>query len=330
MAVIQSDMSEIHWMMDMFQTVDVGLVVLDRNYNVQVFNGFMENHSGYTPTRAKDALVFELFPELDEEWFRHKAEPVFLLKNRAFTIWEQRNYIFKFRNYRPITSSARFMYQNSTFIPLSDVQGNVEHICVIIYDVTDVAVNRQELQMVNNELKRLSRTDRLTELNNRGFWEECLRREYNRLLRSTVKFSSLLMFDIDHFKRVNDGYGHAAGDLVIQHCADVLKHNLRDTDIAGRYGGEEYAVILVDTSANEGLVFAERIRKALQDSFIKYEDIVIKFTVSLGIAEFSDTFANHTKWIAAADTALYVSKESGRNSTTIYNSTMGDTSHSSS
>lgn len=309
-------------MMDMFQTVDVGLVVLDRKYNVQVFNGFMENHSGLSPSKVKGKLVYDLFPELDEEWFRHKAEPVFLLKNRAFTIWEQRPYIFKFNNYRPITSSAKFMYQNSTFIPLSDTMGNVEHICVLIYDVTDVAINRRDLQAANNELERLSRTDRLTDLNNRGYWEECLHQEFNRLQRSATHCSSMLIFDIDHFKRVNDGYGHAAGDLAIQHCAKILKDNLRETDIAGRYGGEEYTVILTDTNAQHARIFAERVRKAIESSFIKYEDIVIKFTVSMGIAEFTPTFENHTKWIAAADAALYVSKEGGRNQTTIYDSSM--------
>lgn len=314
--------SEVHWMMDMFQTVDVGLVVLDRNYNVQVFNGFMENHSGFTPSKVKDQLLFELFPELDEEWFRHKAEPVFLLRNRAFTIWEQRPYIFKFSNYRPITSSAKFMFQNSTFIPLSDTTGNVEHICILIYDVTDVAINRMDLQAANNELERLSRTDRLTDLNNRGYWEECLLREFNRLQRASNQVSSMLIFDIDHFKRVNDGYGHSAGDLAIQHCANILTHNLRETDIAGRYGGEEYTVILTDTSASHATIFAERVRKAIESSFIKYEDIVIKFTVSLGIAEFSLDFENHVKWIAAADTALYVSKEGGRNKTSIYEKSM--------
>lgn len=327
MTDIQSDMSEIHWLMEMFQTVDVGLLVLDHQYNVQVFNGFMENHSGFRPSRAKGTSLFELFPELDEEWFRHKAEPVFVLKNRAFTIWEQRNYIFKFRNYRPITSSARFMYQNSTFIPLSDARGVVGHICVIIYDVTDVAVNKKELQMANGELRRLSRTDGLTELNNRVFWEEGLQREFNRLQRNTVKISSLLIFDIDHFKKINDGYGHAAGDLAIRHCAKILKANLRDTDIAGRYGGEEYAVVLVDTTASESIVFAERIRMALENSFIKYENMVIKFTVSLGVAEFSTAYGNHTQWIAAADAALYVSKNTGRNNTTIYNQTMAQTGH---
>lgn len=321
MSELRSQMSEIHWLMDMFQTVDVCLVVLDRDYKVQVFNGFMENHSGYTPSKAKDCQIFDLFPELDEEWFRHKAEPVFLLKNRAFTIWEQRRYIFKFRNYRPITSSAKFMYQNSTFIPLSDTMGNVEHICVIIYDVTDVAINRLDLQAANDELERLSRTDRLTDLNNRGYWEECLHAEFARLQRASVKVSSLLMFDIDHFKRVNDGYGHAAGDLAIQHCATILKKNLRDTDIAGRYGGEEYAVILMDTTAKDAVIFAERIRKALENSFVKYEDIVIKFTVSLGIAQYDADLDSHTKWIAAADTALYASKEAGRNRTTIFDST---------
>ncbi|WP_199608935.1 sensor domain-containing diguanylate cyclase [Flocculibacter collagenilyticus] len=314
----QIEVSEIHWLMEMFQTVDVGLVVIDQEYKIQVWNGFMENHSGLRPSQVREDDIFELFTELDEEWFRHKSEPVFKLKNRAFTIWEQRPYIFKFKNYRPITGSAEYMYQNATFIPLSDVTGVVQHICIIIYDVTDVAVNKLELEKANTLLGEQSRTDRLTNLNNRGHWEECLKREFKRLRRRGSKGSSLLMFDIDHFKKVNDGYGHSAGDAAIIHCANVLRANLRETDVAGRYGGEEYAVILTDTNAEDAKIFAERIRKAIEESVVKYEENEIRFTISLGIAEYSDSLANHTKWIEASDEALYQSKEGGRNQVSVY------------
>jgi len=117
------DMKELHWLMDMIQSIDVGLVVLDRNYKVKVWNSFMANHSGIKDTRILDQSLFEQFPDLPESWLKHKAESTLLLRNRAFNTWEQRPYLFHFKNYRPITGSAEFMYQNSTFVPLVSSDG---------------------------------------------------------------------------------------------------------------------------------------------------------------------------------------------------------------
>jgi PAS domain-containing protein len=139
-------MAEFHWMMDMVQTVDVGIVVLDREYKVKVWNGFMESHSGLLPTQVRDKNLFELFPDINVEWFERKARPVFELKTRAFMTWEQRPYLFKFPNYRPITGSEDFMYQNITLSPLSSARGKVENICMMIYDVTDVAAHKMQLE----------------------------------------------------------------------------------------------------------------------------------------------------------------------------------------
>ncbi|OHU87739.1 MULTISPECIES: sensor domain-containing diguanylate cyclase [Pseudoalteromonas] len=311
------EMNEIHWLMDMFNTVDIGLVVLDREYRVCVWNGFMENHSGLLPSAVKDKDIFDIFPSIDEKWFRSKAESVFVLKNRSFTIWEQQPYIFRFKNYRPITGKADYMYQNSTIIPLSMVTGEVGHICIIIYDVTDEAMNKIELEKANHELERISRTDSLTQLANRGYWEAGLRNEFLRLKRSNG-CSSLLMFDIDHFKTVNDEYGHSGGDEAIRHISDLLKKTLRETDTAGRYGGEEFAVTLVDTDAEGAKVFAERLRNLIEKSSIFYDEQQIKITVSVGFATYSPKFNKHEQWIEAADMALYHSKESGRNQVTQY------------
>jgi diguanylate cyclase (GGDEF)-like protein len=306
------DVSEIHWLMDMFQTVDVGLVVLSADYRIQVWNGFMENHSGLTPRQVRDRYLFDLFSEIDEDWLRRKCDPVILLKNRAFTIWEQRPYIFKFRNYRPITGSAEYMYQNSTIFPLTDTMGRVTHLCLIIYDVTDVAVSRIELESMNGQLRTLSKTDFLTSLNNRGFWEEALINEYKRIKRSG-HHSTLLMCDIDHFKRVNDTFGHAAGDAVIQQVAVAVKKNLRSTDVAGRYGGEEFAVLLLDTTVEQAMFFAERLRKNVEAMAVEYNQQVLRVTVSIGVAEYHEDMGEYRDWLEAADKALYQSKAAGRN-----------------
>ena len=317
MSQAQVDVSEMHWLMDMFQTVDVGLVVLNCDYRIQVWNGFMENHSGLTPRQVRDRYLFDLFSEIDEDWLRRKCDPVMLLKNRAFTIWEQRPYIFKFRNYRPITGSAEYMYQNSTIFPLTDTRGKVTHLCIIIYDVTDVAVSRIELESMNGRLKQLTKTDFLTQLYNRGYWEENLIQEFTRLKRYNHQ-STLLMCDIDHFKRINDTYGHAAGDVVIQTIADAVRKNLRATDIAGRYGGEEYAVLLVDTPLDQALVLAERLRKSVEALVISYNDHNIKVSLSLGLAQYHANMTEHRQWIEASDKGLYQSKANGRNQVTCY------------
>ncbi len=140
------ELQEFHWMMDMLQSVDVGIVVLDRNCNIQVWNGFMESHSGLLPSEVRDKSLFTLFPHIDEGWFKQKTKPVFELKSRAFLTWEQRPYLFKFANYRPITGSESFMYQNITLSPLVSATGKVDFISMMIYDMTDVAVGKKQLE----------------------------------------------------------------------------------------------------------------------------------------------------------------------------------------
>lgn len=311
------DIGELHWLLEMFQNLDVGLVVLDRDYRVAVWNSFMENHSGLRPDDVVGQDLFQLFPDIPEEWLRHKAEAVFLLNNRAFTIWEQRPYLFPFKNYRPITGTAEFMYQNTTLIPLSATTGEVTHLCLMVYDVTDIAVNKQALMAANDQLEHLSRTDRLTGLNNRGYWEECLSNEFRRFQRTGQK-ASLVMFDIDHFKRVNDTYGHPAGDQVIRVVAEQLRKNLRDSDIAGRYGGEEFGVVLINTDAASARYFAERLRKSVQALTVTHDGVEIKFTISLGVAEVNAAMGDQKAWIESADKALYRSKEGGRNQVTLF------------
>jgi diguanylate cyclase (GGDEF)-like protein len=312
-----NDFKEFHWLMDMIQTIDIGLVVVDDKFQVQVWNGFMESHSGLTSQQVKDTNLFESFEEIPEDWLRHKASSVFLLKCRSFMTWEQRPYLFRFKNYRPITGTEEFMYQNITISPLISTTGEVKHIAIMIYDVTDIASNKKALQLANKELEVLSRTDRLTQLNNRGFWEECLIQEFSRYQRyDTV--TSVVMFDIDHFKRVNDTYGHQAGDEVIRQVSQALRDNLRTTDIAGRYGGEEFGVILPDTNADSAHVFCERLRKQIETMEVVHDDQTIKFTVSLGISEANPSATDHKEWLEQSDQALYACKENGRNQTRIF------------
>lgn len=311
------DLNEFHWLLAIVQGIDVGVVVLDREFNVQVWNTFMENRSGLQPDAVHGQRFFDLFPEVEEDWFRHKVESVITLGTPAFTIWEQRPYLVRFKNYQPITGQEEFMYQNTTILPLRATNSIIEHICLIIYDVTNVAANKQQLQKVNQQLQQLSRTDRLTGLNNRGYWEECLQHEYARH-RRYQSMAALVMFDIDHFKAVNDTFGHPAGDKVIQAVAEVIREQIRDTDYAGRYGGEEFVVLMPDIDTSGAIVFAERLRLRIESLVVTYEKQAIPFTISLGVADLSFPTDDHKQLIERADQALYASKKGGRNQTNSY------------
>jgi len=306
------DIAVLHWQSTLLQTIDAGLVVLDHDYNVQIWNAFMENHSGFGYADVEGKSIFELIQDVPEDWLRRKLETVTTLKSRAFSSWEQRPYLIRFDTYRPITGVADCMYQNVTFLPIMALNGMVEQIGIIIYDMTDVAVSKQAFTRANEELAKLSRTDRLTGLANRGFWEECMVQEFKRAKRAGHP-CSLIMFDIDHFKKINDTFGHQCGDEVIRQTAACLGDCMRSTDIAGRYGGEEYAVILIDTDCDGALFVAERIRETLQALAVEHDGQEVRFTVSLGVAEVTEQMVAHDQLIEAADRALYEAKKAGRN-----------------
>lgn len=134
----QIDIREVHWLLDIVQCIDVGVVVLDREHRIEVWNAFMENHSGISPEQAQQRSLFELFPEIDRPWLEHKLATVAALGTRSFSLWQQRPYLMRFKAYQPITGRADFMYQNVTMLPLAGQP--VEHLCLVIYDMTDAAV----------------------------------------------------------------------------------------------------------------------------------------------------------------------------------------------
>jgi diguanylate cyclase len=310
-------LNDFRWIMDIVQNVDVGLVLLDKNYDIQLWNNFMQNHSSLYAEEVIGKNLFETFPEINEKWFHRKVESIYLLKNSAFTTWEQRPYLFRFNNYRPITGRAEFMYQNSTFIPIQDLTGEISSICLIVYDVTEQAINNLELEAANDKLETISQTDGLTGLLNRKAWEDLLNKEFDRLQRYKEQ-CSLIIFDIDHFKKVNDSYGHPAGDEVIRRVANITQECVRKTDFSGRYGGEEYVVLLPHTPVSSAEILAERIRKQIEAETISHEGISIKITVSFGLSEYNSSLKSATAWIDSADRALYESKENGRNRASIF------------
>ena len=163
-------------------------------------------------------------------------------------------------------------------------------------------------------LNQLASRDALTQCWNRRMIDELFA---NSIAESTSKRSkfSVMVLDIDHFKRVNDTFGHSGGDAALKHVVNILNTNLREYDQVGRYGGEEFVILLPATDRNEAWGVAERIRSAIQfQPTILNDDLKIELTVSIGIAEFDRSRdANQSAFFERADKALYTAKQTGRN-----------------
>ncbi len=171
--------------------------------------------------------------------------------------------------------------------------------------------------IIHEQMQKLAAIDPLTGLLNRRYGMIRLREEYSKAVRSEGSLG-VVMFDIDLFKKVNDTYGHLAGDRVLVHISRLVRPILREGDVLMRYGGEEFCAILPGASVEDSLKMAERIRFAVQEAKVTYSEFEIKITLSLGISSYPEKDIKHEQeLLAAADEALYISKESGRNKSTI-------------
>lgn len=298
--------------------VNVGVVVVDKDFIVSVWNQFMQTHSHCTEEEVLGKNLFSCFPDLPKEWLEKKIQSVFLLKNFSFTSWEQRPYLFQFDNTCSLTSNIEHMQQDCTFVPLKNEQGEVEFVCISLVDVTDTSMYQTMLKAAMESLKEISIRDALTGIYNRGHLEDVLATEFRRAKRYHTPLS-LIIFDLDDFKLVNDTYGHMAGDEVIRNTAKQIESLLRTSDTAGRYGGEEFLIILPNINRAGAHGLAERMRKQLASSRVPFNNEEIGITISMGISELT----HHPRYedlVKEADLALYASKAAGKNRATCFNS----------
>ena len=171
----------------------------------------------------------------------------------------------------------------------------------------------KELSQMNDRLLHISMTDGLTGVDNRRALEQRLHEMFEHSLRLHEPISCV-MCDIDHFKRVNDTYGHAAGDEVLKQFAEILKDAAREIDRVGRYGGEEFLLLLPGTVLDSAVTFAERVRHRVEENTFSFEGGTLKRTVSIGVASWPHPrLKGREEMLKAADDALYVAKELGRN-----------------
>ena len=174
-------------------------------------------------------------------------------------------------------------------------------------DIIEIA---RELGEKNDQLYKMAITDQLTGLNNRSRLDQVLFSEIERASRYDVKFS-VILFDLDFFKNINDNYGHQVGDEVLEKISELVINNIRASDIAGRWGGEEFMIICPETDSESCVMLAEKIRKVMNDERINDN---LKVTASFGVTEFTQG-DDSRMLVKRVDDALYSAKKSGRNRT---------------
>ena len=203
------------------------------------------------------------------------------------------------------TKNGDPLWLDINIFPLYDNHGNLEYFAAIERDLT-------EQKRLQARLEKMATIDPLTELPNRQHILKMARREFSRSQRYHRPFS-ILMIDIDHFKKINDEYGHSGGDQVLQQLGQICGLELRDPDMLGRLGGEEFVLLLPDTPKANAVHVAERIRERLASSLLNIEKHSLHVTASIGVAELNEYDSEFSDMLDRADMAMYDAKQAGRN-----------------
>lgn len=287
-----------------FNTVNIGLVILDRELNVVHWNRWMEIQSGIKADAILGAPLFDHFPTLNNPYFLKNCKSVLTFGSFSFFSQKLHKFVFPFKPHSSLAAKFDFMQQSCSMGPLRSDDKAIERMFLIVQDVTEIAA-------YENQLIELNIKDPLTGIFNRRHLEARLREEVERHRRHKHGLS-LAMIDIDHFKKVNDTYGHPCGDQVLIGVAQAVAGAIRSTDLVGRYGGEEFCCVLPETSIAGAFMLMERIRAKIAAEVFCTNDTNLSVTISIGVAEIGMDQTGE-QLLGSADTALYEAKHSGRN-----------------
>jgi diguanylate cyclase len=286
------------------EMIDLGIVVLDADFTVCLWNQWMERHSGIGRDQIAGKKLFDFYPELNTTEFLRGVRMSLNFGSPAVFPQTLHRYLFPFKVVGTPNGLFEHMQQHCVSSPLRETDGEIRHLVITVQDVTERAISQHRLRELNIR-------DQLTGIYNRRYLDNRLAEECKRHLRYDHPLS-VIMLDIDFFKSVNDEHGHEAGDRVLAEVAGRLVGTTRKTDCVVRYGGEEFCCILPETPLESAEMLAERFRARIAQAPIAAGDAELQITVSLGVAELQHGDTPNTL-LKRADEGLYEAKQSGRN-----------------
>lgn len=294
-----------------------GIAVIDPQLRIIFWNKWLAEHSMMTSDFVQGQELSTIFPKLRKSKFLKKIKKVFATGQPIFFNNKIYAHPFPFYSGRSyIESTLSPMEQTVIITPLHDSAGNTEQALITVFDISDWISDHRILLESKEEMERLSLTDDLTQISNRRNITDRLKEEFLTHKRKKRPMS-IAILDIDHFKGVNDEHGHQCGDTILHETAQLMSGMLRDYDAIGRYGGEEFLIILPETTTAQAFKICDRIRVAVQNHTYIYLGRELQITVSIGISATQSAHDNMTteRLIAEADRCLYIAKENGRNRT---------------
>ena len=296
---------------NVFDILNLGIIILDSDYKIQYWNDWMAAYSRRTAEEMIGQNIFDAFPNLKKPVFVRSFKSVLTFGNFYFFSQKLHGHLFPIPSASSFQSSFEYMQQSCTVCPLRENDGpQVTHLCITVQDVTEIAEYERMLEEINHR-------DSLTGVYNRRFFTSRFKEEFERHKRYN-RLMSMMIIDIDHFKLVNDTYGHQCGDFILKSVCDTFLAGLRRVDVLARYGGEEFCCILPETSFENSLLVAERIRAQVEKACYEYEGHPIKVTVSIGVPRPPGPSDSHEAFLKNADNALYKAKASGRNTVAVF------------
>lgn len=314
------DSGETRLMAAAMEAINIGVVILDQNECVVCWNPWMENVSGIKPDAAKGKRLTGIFPELEGKRVHAAARSA--LRNGYSSILSQSLNKAPFPLFVPGTPSdltARIQ-QAIHVLPL-EIDAMARHCLIQILDVSAAVSREKILREQALEMRAFSHIDGLTGIANRRRYDECIEDEFRRARRNGT-ILSLIMADIDYFKKYNDNYGHQTGDICLKAVASTLNKGLhRPGDLLARYGGEEFVVVLPCTDREGAYLIAENMRNRIEELNISHptSGIADHITISLGVASLVPHHSRELDELqTAADKALYQAKHEGRNRVVVF------------
>ncbi len=306
-------------------TLSQGVFCIDREHKIIFWNKLLEFWSSIPAEKAVGKELESIFPTMKKKLYRLMVDQVFDDGTTAVFSYQLHKKLFKFEEGNQSLCLQSQVVRSSipdregaycAVFSLQDISGLISQL-QINKEVKDQVLQLvDELKTVNNELQKAASTDPLTGLANRRSMMEYISKEEERKKRYNTSFS-LVLSDIDNFKKFNDSYGHACGDYILSELGRLFHSIIRPTDRVSRWGGEEFLFLLPETDCQSGYQSAERIRHTVEAHQFVFEGRRHRVTLSCGLGS-SDMTKDLNRLINNADQALYQAKDEGKNRVVLY------------
>ena len=318
---------------NLFNSIPLGICIIDKNFIVKFWNKTIEDWTSIRTEIITGRELSSFFPRFNEPHYNLRLNNLFTGGPPVIFSSQFHRNLFKSTNCKElnrvlhITASSFNKTGNNEFSliftikDITDIENLVQKYKEIKNKAIEEVERRKKVEIkllnANKKLETLANIDQLTKLPNRRYFREKINAEINRVKRNANLFS-IIFIDIDNFKKFNTDNGHECGDFVLKAVASFLTASIRKTDVVARWGGEEFIIILPETSIKNAYTLTEKLRNKIANKEFSYNDKKLKITMTFGISSFNPETDTVETVINRADNALGRGKKEGKNRTIIY------------